>query len=100
MINNCKQVILKCDDCIEALVFTKYLDEGFGPNYEFSIKDCYLEYNYKGFIGRLKRAWHAFKAQPLVYNTVYIENPERVESFLESCLKIIKYKKSENTTIK
>jgi hypothetical protein len=84
-----KQIILRCDDYIEALVFTKYLDGAFGPEYEFSIKDCYLGHNYKGFFGRLKRAWQAFKAQPLIYNSVYVEDPKRAKKFLESCLKTL-----------
>ena len=66
---NSNQVILRCEDKQEAVVFTKY--EYKTPtyhsdgnvsiekdiDYEISVEDNYTGGDYKGLFGRIKRAW-------------------------------------------
>lgn len=82
-----KQVDLKCDCGLETLVFSKYwYGKDYKSDYSFIIQDSYRGKNYRGFFGRLKRAWHAFKADPLVYSSVDLEDKEKVINFLNRCL--------------
>ena len=93
------QVILRCEDRQEAAVFTKYtyktimkitdgqvkLDDG----YEIQIEDSYIGGDYRGFFGRVKRAWKAFRARPVVYTGIYCDDKIRMKKFLENCLAIV-----------
>ena len=95
-----KTVTLRCDDNAEAIVFTKYsfmsrycsLDE-YGikdeVNYEITIEDSYVGGEYKGFFGRIKRAWRAFWGKPVVYTGIYTEDEEKMRKFLVDCLELI-----------
>ena len=74
-------VELKCDDNEEVLVFSCFRDE--------SGIDSYCGGDYKGILGRFKRALKAFLGKPVVYTGVYKENGKNeVKEFLEKCLKI------------
>ncbi len=81
-------VELKCDDNEEVLVFSCCRDE-YGIDFEFTIQDSYCGGDYKGILGRFKRALKAFLGKPVVYTGVYKENGKNeVKEFLEKCLKI------------
>ena len=86
---NQKTVMLRCEDGMEAVVFTKYIfkDE---IDYDMSFEDSYIGGNpYKGFFGRLKRAWHAFKNKPVCYTGIYCEDTYKMKKFLTDCLSLI-----------
>lgn len=94
-------VTLRCDDGAEVVVFTKYnfktlihrnehtdsIKEDI--SYEICIKDDYTGGDYKGFFGRLKRAWRAFWDKPVVYTGIYCEDKEKMRKFLCNCLDLI-----------
>jgi hypothetical protein len=84
---NEKYIYLRCDCHAETAVFRKcdWLDGD--VDYEISIEDGYCGGDYMGIKGRFKRAWKAFWAKPVYYNSVYCEDPERMRKFLEDCLK-------------
>lgn len=95
-----KTVTLRCDDGAEAAVFTKYhfrtmycnsnksgIKDDF--NYEICIEDDYVGGEYKGFFGRIKRAWRAFWSKPVVYTGIYTEDKEKMRKFLVDCLELI-----------
>ena len=83
-------VTLRCDDGAEAAVFTKY---NFRTMYcnsnESGIEDDYVGGDYKGFFGRLKRAWRAFWDKPVVYTGIYTEDKDKMRKFLCNCLDLI-----------
>ena len=88
------KVTLRCDDGAEAAVFTKYnfYTESNKVNdfsYEFCIEDDYTGGDYKGFFGRIKRAWSAFIDKPVVYTGIYCEDKEKMRKFLIDCLDLI-----------
>ena len=87
-----KIVNLRCDCHLENLVFMKFDYDDLDTSYEFSIEDSYIGGNYKGFFGRLKRAWRTFINKPLVYTSIYTEDKEQVKQFLNDCLKAIEEK--------
>lgn len=94
-----KQVILRCKDKQEAVVFSKYtyksimrltdgevkLDDG----YEIMVEDSYVGGEYKGLFGRIRRAWRAFTAKPVVYTGIYCEDKNKMKRFLTDCLALI-----------
>lgn len=84
---NEKDIYLRCDCHAETVVFSKYDWQDGDVDYEISIEDAYCCGDYMGIKGRFKRAWKAFLAKPLCYNSVYCEDPERMRKFLEDCLK-------------
>ena len=94
-----KQVTLRCDDKAEACVFSRYdhkpimnLPDGMvkrDTDYEMTIEDSYIGGDYKGFFGRIKRAWRAFTAKPVVYTGIYCEDKEKMKKFLTDCLALI-----------
>ena len=98
---NTNQVILRCEDKQEAVVFTKYefkthvynSDGNISVNkdisYEISVEDSYIGGNYKGLFGRIKRAWRAFRDKPVVYTGIYCEDKDEMVRFLENCLDIV-----------
>ena len=94
------KVVLRCDDGAEACVFTKYnfrtmycnsnesgIKDEF--NYEICIEDDYVGGKYKGFFGRIRRAWRAFWDKPVVYTGIYCENKDKMRKFLCDCLDLI-----------
>ena len=87
-----KTVTLRCDDNAEAVVFTKYhykhkdVDD---IDYEITVEDSYTGGDYKGFFGRLKRAWKAFTDKPVVYTGIYCEDKDKMIKFLRNCLDLI-----------
>lgn len=93
-----EQIVLRCEDGQEAVVFTKYIHNPTLPNgvkfgneidYEINIEDTYVGGDYKGFFGRLKRAWKAFRAKPVVYTGVYCEDKDKMKKFLTDCLELL-----------
>ena len=95
-----EQITLRCEDGQEAVVFTKYSFmsrectlESFAikdeVNYEIMFEDSYIGGDYKGFFGRIKRAWRAFWNKPVVYTGIYCEDESKMRKFLTDCLKVI-----------
>ena len=87
-------VTLRCDDGAEAVVFTKYhfysnSEKATEFNYEICIEDDYVGGDYKGFFGRIKRAWRAFWDKPVVYTGIYTEDKKKMRQFLVDCLNLI-----------
>lgn len=80
-----EEVMLRCDDHAEALVFARYKHSDDDMWFEFSIEDAYCGGDYMGIKGRFRRAWHAFWAKPICYTGVYVEKVESVWHFLEQC---------------
>lgn len=88
-----KTVTLRCEDSAEAVVFTKFIhsrhiDET-DIDYDISVEDNYIGGDYKGFFGRLKRAWRTFWDNPVVYTGIYCEDKEKMKKFLTDCLALI-----------
>lgn len=94
-----EQITLRCEDGAEAVVFTKYTYKSLNVhspnliikdiNYEFTIEDSYVGGDYKGFFGRVKRAWKAFTDKPVVYTGIYCEDKNKMRKFLCNCLDLI-----------
>lgn len=96
-----EQITLRCKDGQEAVVFTKYTFKTLVTNhsgkefinedinYEISIEDSYIGGNYKGFFGRIKRAWKAFWDKPVVYTGIYCEYKSKMRKFLIDCLDLM-----------
>ena len=94
-----KQVILRCDDKQEAVVFSKYTyknileaTEGqvkLSDSFEIVVEDSYTGGDYKGFFGRFKRAWRAFWSKPVIYTGIYCENKDKMKKFLNDCFALI-----------
>ena len=91
------KVTLRCDDGAEAIVFTRYeYAPKYTPDdiiedidYEISIEDSYTGGDYRGFFGRLKRAWQAFIDKPVMYTGIYTQDKEKMRQFLVDCLNLI-----------
>lgn len=85
---NQKTVMLRCEDGMEAIVFTKYIfkDE---IDYDMSFEDSYIGGDYKGLFGRLKRAWKAFTGKPVIYTGIYCEDKESMKKFLADCISLV-----------
>ena len=96
---NTEQVVLRCEDKQEAVVFSKYtyksimnLTDGqvkLNDGYEIMVEDSYVGGEYAGFFGRIRRAWRAFFAKPVVYTGIYCEDKEKMRKFLSDCLSLI-----------
>ena len=96
-----EQITLRCEDSAEAVVFTKYTFKTLvhktehtdsikeDISYEINIQDDYTGGDYKGFFGRIKRAWRAFWDKPVVYTGIYCEDKDKMKKFLVDCLKVI-----------
>ena len=82
-----KDVTMRCDCGLEAVVFKMFLYDDLDKSYELSFEDSYNGHNYRGFFGRLKRAWHAFKEKPVLYNSLYTEDKEKIRKFFEDSLR-------------
>lgn len=82
-----KNFYLCCDDNAEHVIFSKYKFSDGVVGFEISIADSYLQKRkYTGFFGRCRRAWRAFFEKPIVYASIYTEDPGRVYKFLKDCL--------------
>lgn len=91
-----EKVTLRCDDGSEAVVFTRYEYHKYLPDsiikdidYEICVEDDYVGGEYKGFFGRIKRAWRAFWDKPVVYTGIYCEDKDKMRKFLCDCLNLI-----------
>ena len=95
-----EQITLRCEDGQESVVFTKYNFNGtvqeltnghsnYKDSFEISIEDDYIGGDYKGFFGRIKRAWRAFWDKPVVYTSIYCEDKDKMKEFLCDCLDLI-----------
>lgn len=88
-----EQITLRCEDGAEAVVFTKYhfytKNNTNDFDYEFTIEDSYIGGDYKGFFGRIKRAWRAFWGKPVIYTGIYCEDADKMRSFLYDCLDLV-----------
>lgn len=94
-----EQVVLRCEDKQEAVVFSKYtyksitkLTDGqvkLNNGYEIMVEDSYVGGEYTGFFGRIRRAWRAFWDKPVVYTGIYCENENKMRQFLFDCLDLI-----------
>ena len=106
-----EQITLRCEYGQEAVVFTKYTFKTLAPNpyegcediikkdidYEICIEDDYVGGEYKGFFGRIKRAWRAFWDKPVVYAGIYCEDERKMRQFLTDCLNLIDENDIEET---
>ena len=86
-----ENVTLRCEDGAEAAVFSKYTYNK-DIDYEFTIEDSYIGGDYKGFFGRIKRAWRAFWDKPVVYTGIYCEDKDKMKKFLIDCLNLVEDK--------
>ena len=95
-----KTVTLRCDDNAEAVVFTKYnygrvysdidtVGDTVEIDYEITVEDSYVGGEYKGFFGRIRRAWRAFTDKPVVYTGIYCRDKDKMRKFLADCLDLI-----------
>lgn len=96
-----EQITLRCEDGQEAVVFTKYTFKTLvhrtehtdsikeDISYEINIQDDYVGGDYKGFFGRIKRAWRAFWDKPVVYTGIYCEDENKMRQFLYDCLELM-----------
>ena len=82
-------VTLRCEDGMEAVVFHKFVFDDGEDNYEINVEDNYCGHKTKGFLARLDRAWHAFKADPIIWTGIYVEDKERMKKFLNDCLSLL-----------
>ena len=96
-----KTVTLRCEDYIESVVFHKCIYKNLIYNknkpgsiekeidYEINVEDNYIGGEYKGLLGRFRRAWKAFFAKPVIYTGVYCSDKEKMKKFLVDCLSLI-----------
>lgn len=94
-----EEVTLRCEDGAEAVVFSKYtystvcsraaIVDSDSISYEICVEDSYIGGDYKGFFGRIKRAWRAFWDKPVVYTGIYCEDERKMRQFLYDCLDLV-----------
>lgn len=89
MIDNSKEVNMRCDCCAEMVTFIRHDWEYQDIDYELTIADSYCGGDYMGIKGRFKRAWKAFWAKPVYYSGVYCQDGKRMRKFLEDCLNLM-----------
>ena len=83
-------VTLRCDDGAEAIVFSKYTyTYANNISYDISVEDSYIGGEYKGFFGRLKRAWRAFIDKPVTYTGMCTDDKEKIRKFLTDSLALL-----------
>ena len=97
--SNVEQVVLRCEDGQEAVVFSKYTYKNISKategkvnlknGFELMFEDSYIGGDYKGFFGRVRRAWRAFWDKPVVYTGIYCADEDRMKQFLYSCVDIM-----------
>lgn len=83
-----ERIYLRCNCGSESAVFTKYEYEDGDTSYDISIEDDYLGGDYKGFFGRIKRAWRAFWDKPVVYSGIFCDDKDKMRKFLCDSLKV------------
>ncbi len=92
-------VTLRCWDGAEAVVFKKFtFTHTNNVEYEISVEDDYIGGDYKGFFGRIKRAWRAFWDKPVVYTGIYCEDETKMKHFLCDCLDLLNGVESDEPT--
>lgn len=84
-----RMVILRCDCGAESAVFTRYDYDSNETSYGLSFEDSYLGGGYRGFFGRIKRAWKAFTGKPVVHADVFTDDEKKMREFLKSCLNLM-----------
>ena len=84
-----EQITLRCEDGAEAVVFTKYTHHILDIDYEICVQDDYTGGDYKGFLGRIRRAWRAFWDKPVVYTGIYCKDETKMKYFLWDCLDLV-----------
>jgi hypothetical protein len=76
-------VILKCDcGCSMFVVEKSEWGEG-RTNYNISVQDSRYDHNYNTLGGRLYSAMKILFGEPVYYNDVNIDNPEKFKSFVK-----------------
>lgn len=83
------RITLRCKCGGEAAVFANYVSYDGDVSFELSIEDSYIGGDYRGFFGRIKRAWKAFCAKPVVYTSIFSEDKDEVRKFLTDCLDLV-----------
>ena len=89
MIENSKEVNMRCDCCAEMVSFIRHDWNNNDTSYEINIEDAYCGGDYMGIKGRFKRAWRAFWAKPIYCSGVYCEDGRRMRKFLGDCLDLM-----------
>lgn len=86
-----KNVTLRCDDGLEAVVFNKYsYGEKYTPSFEINVEDSYVGKGYyRGVLGRLRRAFTAFVEPPVIYTGICCEDKAKIKKFLTDCLELL-----------
>lgn len=84
-----RHVTMRCDCGAEAVVFTRYDYDLNDTSYGLSFEDSYIGGGYRGFFGRLKRAWKAFIDKPVVHADVFTDDEKRMQEFLKDCLSLM-----------
>lgn len=84
-----KIVSIRCEDNLEVCAFTRYEYKNARPDFDISIADSFIGYEYQGFFGRFRRAWRAFWDKPVVYTSVCCEDKEKMKKFLTDCLALV-----------
>jgi len=82
-------VFLPCDDAQEAVEFalTKFGDDDTWC--EINVMDTYCGVKESKLTYRIKRAWKAFKGEPVYYSGVCVDDLSKVKKFFKDCIKII-----------
>ena len=80
---------MRCDCNAEAVVFTRYDYSMTDTSYGISFEDSYLGRKNNKLFGRLKRAWKAFIAKPVIYTDVFTDDEKKMKKFLTDCLSLM-----------
>ena len=73
-----REVCLRCEDHAETVEFVRYDYDDGTTNYEINIVDAYCGYDLMGIKNR-------FRAKPVCYTGVFVEEPQRLQQFLYDC---------------
>ena len=92
MTEHINSAYIRCDDHAETVQFNHIRWDENDVDCEISIVDSYCGNDFMGISGRFKRAWRAFRAKPICYSGIYIDDPARAKAFFEECLAIIESK--------
>lgn len=87
--SNVKSAYLQCDCNHETVVFTRYDYGDKDTDFEISVQDSYCGVNSKNKQSRIKRAWRALVSKPINYAEIYVEDPEKIQKFLNECLELV-----------
>jgi len=75
-------IILKCDCGCSMFVVEKSEWENGEVNFNITVQDSRYDHNYTTVWGRLKSAIKILFGEPLYYNDVYINDPEKFKEFV------------------